>query len=922
MNANLGFTSSLVVAPPASQPIASDNGGNYSVGGWTNGANGGSGFGPWIFSSGTTNGGSAGGFIGNPTNAGIGGMSSDSFGLFANPPTNANFVNVSRAFPRPLAVGDSFSFQWGNNYDAGANGNKGLNITGVSGSNLFNLNMGGSAAITLSQGTNAPIEVQPPSAYGTNVMPFTFAQTATNTFTVSAPAGRDLGPGFTNTFSVTNQAVGFAFYASGLQNDGNPTNRDSAQPYFNELRVAESGGGGTPIFVRIAAAAPVTNNLSGNILLSSFYDGTNRTATNSVSVQGRVRPVPGITLSPTSLSFYNVEGYPSGVKSVRITGSNLLANVVVTPPSGIEISRFPDTGWTNSLTLTNSAGSINTTNYVRVAFDRADGPITGSVTFVSQSTAPPFTASASLPLSGRTGQPADNDIFVQTMFELMLYDDPTPAQMTEYLGVLGGPGDAVASNAKKAEAMMRLAGFRSTASPFPWQTAFDWQGQYARSAGIVFSLYGRLGVTPQPAHTADYILPFIDGVLSQPSSPGLNIGPANGFDGIPYRCPFTATVALAGEVETFMNAPFIPSQAKTAVSSTIQPYFNWLIYTMFGGAFATTDGTQIQIPAMLESYGMLIDNTTSSTRAAAAGIAFRSVYMQVITGAESQSLLWGDMFSTPTAQAWVNDARGFQQRLTQAALNFQLWNQWGFSGSSAPVTQVNVAGLLRAPVISSSASQVVIPRNVPFGDYLPLDDETAPINAEVYFAVVAGTVPPGLFMDPDGFVYGTPTTAGVYPLTIAAQNIGGTSTRQITITVDGSEAADGWMAFNYPLSGMTLYQMRDDDTDQDGFNTLTEYAFGTGPNQPTASVMDFTRNGQVTTIDWLGLEGATNYVVQSSTNLMLPWVSRSNIPVQTVGSPFSTNGADYQPMRSVITNTTDQREFYRIKADFTQQELD
>ena len=48
---------------------AYDNGTGYS-GGWTNGANGGTGFGPWSINA-VAGGGYAGAFLGSPANAGI-----------------------------------------------------------------------------------------------------------------------------------------------------------------------------------------------------------------------------------------------------------------------------------------------------------------------------------------------------------------------------------------------------------------------------------------------------------------------------------------------------------------------------------------------------------------------------------------------------------------------------------------------------------------------------------------------------------------------------------------------------------------------------------------------------------------------------------------------------------------------------------
>jgi hypothetical protein len=111
--------------------------------GWTNGSNGGSGFGPWTITTnppGTT---SAGSFIGDSTTLSPGNSGGNintsgvSFGLFGY---NDAYANAIRAFNAPLSVGQTFSIQIAVNY---RNGNKGFDITDPNGNNIFDLNIGG-----------------------------------------------------------------------------------------------------------------------------------------------------------------------------------------------------------------------------------------------------------------------------------------------------------------------------------------------------------------------------------------------------------------------------------------------------------------------------------------------------------------------------------------------------------------------------------------------------------------------------------------------------------------------------------------------------------------------------------------------------------------------------------------------------------
>ena len=209
--------------------IASDNGGNYG-GGWNNGSNGGSGFLAWNISA-TPGTGFAGSFIGDPTFAGVTGMSTTSFGLFANPGGSGATATVSRGLASALNVGDTFSFQWGINWDSDA-GNKGFNLLsgGVGGTELLNVNQGGFPGdLNLIVGgvtNNTGI------GFGTGPMTWSFTLTTPSNLLVTSSA-RD---GTTTPVFTTNLAVGaapnaFSFYATGMGAG------DNRQPYFNNLSV-------------------------------------------------------------------------------------------------------------------------------------------------------------------------------------------------------------------------------------------------------------------------------------------------------------------------------------------------------------------------------------------------------------------------------------------------------------------------------------------------------------------------------------------------------------------------------------------------------------------------------------------------------------------------------------------------------------
>ncbi len=246
----IGMCSAVALVAVASSAqaavIASDNGSNYGSG-WTNGSNGGFGFGAWSFNQ--NGGGYTGAFIGNPENIGVTGMGSSAFALYANGlSSTAQWSKAARSFSNPLGIGDSFSLQWGINWaSGGSSGEKGfsLSCTGnPSSPDIMVKNIGESASIQVYSVATGYVDIG--FGYGTNAMTWTFTQTTANTVTVTAN-DRDGSGLYTATFAVSGRLSGFELTTSYLYD-----NNSNREPYYNNFTINSVPAPGAAALVGLA----------------------------------------------------------------------------------------------------------------------------------------------------------------------------------------------------------------------------------------------------------------------------------------------------------------------------------------------------------------------------------------------------------------------------------------------------------------------------------------------------------------------------------------------------------------------------------------------------------------------------------------------------------------------------------------------
>jgi len=128
-----------------------------------------------------------------------------------------------------------------------------------------------------------------------------------------------------------------------------------------------------------------------------------------------VNPPLPIEVGPVTGSIVSCSGTASAnpyLQQVGIGGYGLTADITATAPNGFELSLDPNTGFGSTVTLTPSAGLINTTIiYIRSSATAKAGPISGNIVLSSpEQTSKTATVSASI-----TQSPSVNAVSDQTL---------------------------------------------------------------------------------------------------------------------------------------------------------------------------------------------------------------------------------------------------------------------------------------------------------------------------------------------------------------------------------------------------------------------------------------------------------------------------------------------------------------------------
>jgi hypothetical protein len=111
------------------------------------------------------------------------------------------------------------------------------------------------------------------------------------------------------------------------------------------------------------------------------HSGTAGAADNTYFELITIAPPPAISITGTPLtSFSSTPGNPSGEQNYTVEGSNLIDDITITPPADFEVSTTSGSGFSSSVVLTESGGSVSST-LIYVRFNRAtEGASSGDIT--------------------------------------------------------------------------------------------------------------------------------------------------------------------------------------------------------------------------------------------------------------------------------------------------------------------------------------------------------------------------------------------------------------------------------------------------------------------------------------------------------------------------------------------------------------
>lgn len=270
-----------------------------------------------------------------------------------------------------------------------------VTITGTNFINASAVTFGGTAAksftvisatsitAVVGAGATGSVSVVTPSGTGT-FTGFTFIPVpiiVPSTTQLPALSTTQLVPSSSTSFTVsgTNMSAGILV----IPPSGFEVSTDNST-FSSTLTIGAAGTiSSATIYVRLSASA-TQGYYSGNFVLSSTGAASVNVAISTSTVLPPLKYIVATAVTGAIGACPGVASAGPNIDQFTITGTNLTANVTATAPAGFEISLSSGTGYTNSLTFTQSGGNVSaTTIYVRSAAAASPGNISGNIVFNS-----------------------------------------------------------------------------------------------------------------------------------------------------------------------------------------------------------------------------------------------------------------------------------------------------------------------------------------------------------------------------------------------------------------------------------------------------------------------------------------------------------------------------------------------------------
>ena len=186
--------------------------------------------------------------------------------------------------------------------------------------------------------------------------------------------------------NVTNAATTFSIPYS---------NKTGSPNQYSLVTGTTAMTGFTPVTNASLPASPVSVSIPASAIGTYDFNMTVRNSTTGCSSTSALRlkvvdpTAPIVIITSVLGNFTSCFGSVSSVDNFVVSASNLSADLVITPPTGYEISQNANSGFSSSsITLSRGGGTTvgNTTIYVRLSATAAAGTRNGNIVITSGST--------------------------------------------------------------------------------------------------------------------------------------------------------------------------------------------------------------------------------------------------------------------------------------------------------------------------------------------------------------------------------------------------------------------------------------------------------------------------------------------------------------------------------------------------------